>query len=77
MIILNDCLVGNSRVPTKVNKNISTDLQEVGSDGKYTGTSKEVQTGSEILCAHFWTSQPQLFVIHIQHKYFIFRSARH
>lgn len=53
MILLNDCLVGNSRVPTKVNKNISTDLQEVGSDGKYTRTSKEVQTGSEIFLRTF------------------------
>lgn len=32
--ILNDCMVGNSSVPTKVNKNISTDLQEAASDGK-------------------------------------------
>lgn len=34
--ILHDGMVGNSSVPTKVSKNISTDLQEAESDGKET-----------------------------------------
>lgn len=43
--ILRDRTVGNSSVPTKVSKNISTDLQEA--DGKETKGPKEVQSGKK------------------------------
>lgn len=56
---LRDCMVGNSSVPTKVSKNISTDLQEAESDGKETKGPKELQTGKKNSCTRFRTSQPQ------------------
>lgn len=75
--ILSNCIIGSSRLPTKVNKNFSIDLAEVGSGGKNSSSPREVHTQNSILFTHFWTSQAQLFIGHIRYKRAIFRSAGH
>lgn len=52
--VLRDGMVGNSSVPTKVSKNISTDLQEAESDGKETkGAQKSCKVEKNLMHMFF------------------------